>query len=282
MTIATKNGSVILKSGSVAQNCGCCEFDPCSANWRNALSGISVEIEAEDLFYQYQGISTADFNDPVFGISYPAGTKHVYTFAWAGSRINGTKSLTEVPGSQGGQWRYALPFEPPYCFSQFSALSNPFGAPRGNYVLGAAVSSQSIQLFAGFSGRRELSAYGQDGPQSADAMTCSPAANSLTGEYRNDFWSNVLTWSVGFVACANGEISYPALPWERAVNVPFPIESQLPGLLGTSPNIFVVVPASPTPGLSQDNFLAGTEITNWHRPVFRITAINLSFDNPLP
>lgn len=29
MTIATKNGSVILKSGSVAQNCGCCEEGAC-------------------------------------------------------------------------------------------------------------------------------------------------------------------------------------------------------------------------------------------------------------
>jgi hypothetical protein len=279
--IATRNGVPIIKDGKLATNCDCCEFDPCSANWRNALSGISVEIEAEDLFYQYQGISTADFNDPVFGIFHPAGTKHVFTFAWAGSRINGTKSLAKVPGSQ-SQWQYSLPFEPPYCYSQFSAVSNPFGAPRGNYVLGASVSSQALELFAGFSGRRELSAYGQDGPQSFADMTCAQAANSLTGEHRNDFWSSSLTWRVGLVACRSGELSYPALPWERAVNVPFPIESDLPGITGSTPNIFVVVPASPTPGLSQDNFLVGTETTNWHRPVFRVTEISLSFDNPLP
>lgn len=271
----------IVKDGKLATSCGCCEIDPCSANWQQSLSAISVEIEAEDLFYQYQGTSTADYNDPIFGISHPAGTKHVWTFAWAGSQINGTKTLTKIAGFN--QWEYSLPFQAPYCFSQFSAPSNPFGAPRGNYIVAARVGSQSVEVFAGFSGRRELSPYGQDGPASFGDMDCSYAANSLTGESRSDLRpSNSLTWEVGVVSCIGGQISYPALPWDRVVNVPPPTtgtgESALPG---TTTNVSVVVPASPSPGLSQNNFFGGGPL-NWHQPVFRVTGISLVFGNPLP
>lgn len=45
MTIATNNGSVILKSGSVAQNCGCCENIVCSEWFSSLPQTLAVELQ---------------------------------------------------------------------------------------------------------------------------------------------------------------------------------------------------------------------------------------------
>lgn len=301
MTIATKNGSVILKDGSVAQNCGCCGGWWCyppnscgspSADWQKCLSQIRVTIQAEDLFYKYQGVSNADYTEPVFGISYPAGTKQVFTTAWAGSRINGTKTLSKVSDRV---WMYSLPLNAPYCQSQFANTYYGNGqAFYGNYVIGAEVfppPAQTIAIYVGYTVFRDDAQYGTDGPSSLNAISCdlsNPFGIGISQQVQGIRRYLVYTQSpyIGVLACQGSQLTRPAFPISMTVQtLLLPVATTilpsgqgssfrttwLPGVLNS---LSPVVSANPTAGLSEDNFAYGV---NWHKPKFIVTNIEIEF-----
>lgn len=89
MTIATKNGAIIVKDGKFAENCGCCGGWYCSGGDQScvcpteSISGITVSITATDflLHAQYRDIS----NTPNYG-----------SYLHMISRLNGTHALAPL------------------------------------------------------------------------------------------------------------------------------------------------------------------------------------------
>lgn len=273
----------MMLGSSCSPCCGwyCYSANACGssdADWQKCISSIRVSIQAEDLFYQYQGLSTATYTEPNVGITYPAGTKQVFTTGWAGSRINGTKTLTKVSDRW---WTYSLPFSAPYCWSQFANTYSGNGvAYYGNYVIGAEIwpaPSQLVAIYVGFTALREDSEYGENGPASLAAMNClTPSSEEQWRGVRRVSIPSVQP-TVSVSSCEGGIVQWP-LPVSRTVStMSLPIggggarTTFLPGVLDS---LTTVVAASPTQGLAEDNIAYGV---NWYKPKFTVTNIELVF-----
>jgi hypothetical protein len=85
MTIATKNGAIIVKDGSIAENCACCESGwyccPAAACFGDHINNVTVTLSAED--YYLRSFSTFNGNT-------------IYANGFRGSLANGTYSLPRV------------------------------------------------------------------------------------------------------------------------------------------------------------------------------------------
>jgi hypothetical protein len=96
MTLATQNGSLIVKDGKLAENCECCGgwyccFSPaCVAD---SITGVVVTITASDYLRWTRG----QFESPTFGTLYD-----FVSVGFLGSAYAGTHSLTKQPG--GSTW----------------------------------------------------------------------------------------------------------------------------------------------------------------------------------
>lgn len=90
MSIATKNGSVILKSGSVAENCGCCGdwycYNQCADFYCPPSSAVTVSLTAADFLLNF-----IDKFTPYSAWLAPYWIKNTRYFR--GSEITGTHSL---------------------------------------------------------------------------------------------------------------------------------------------------------------------------------------------
>lgn len=83
MTIATKNGSIIVKDGKLAENCGCCGGWYCcrvSQCVSDGIESVTASISASDWSYQLT-------------LSSSCGTKYASAY-FKGSSASATKALT--------------------------------------------------------------------------------------------------------------------------------------------------------------------------------------------
>lgn len=92
MPLATKNGSLIVKDGKVAENCNCCGdwyccFSPaCIAD---SVSSVSVALSAQDYLMWQRFQSNSGFNEYA-------------SYGFLGSSYNGTHALTKQ--ANGSTW----------------------------------------------------------------------------------------------------------------------------------------------------------------------------------
>jgi hypothetical protein len=56
VTIATKNGTIVLKTGRIAQNCACCAVPPCQTDYRNAVRATVVISGGQDAYLQWSEV----------------------------------------------------------------------------------------------------------------------------------------------------------------------------------------------------------------------------------
>lgn len=93
MSIATKNGSVIVKDGSVGTDCGCCGGWYCCAEkacLAASVSSVVVDVSATDYLAQYEMV------DNLIG----PGTPYKSSAGFLGSLIAGTRTLSQTsPGT---------------------------------------------------------------------------------------------------------------------------------------------------------------------------------------
>lgn len=174
MTIATKNGSVIIKDGSVAQNCGCCGgwscYKPensCSSliqQISNTVSAVRLSVTTQSLQYQRthtQTLSPAPgFNAlgcitvlPFFGCSTMEST-----WSFSSENISGTHVLD----------RYLSP-------------SVPSGQIQYRKVVGGVTFSASFGCFGGSLFLSIGAFLDMPGALVADAPTCGDGSYVITG-----------------------------------------------------------------------------------------------------
>ena len=93
MTIATRNGALIVKDGKLAESCGCCGgwyccFSPACVV--DSISSVSVTISAQDYLIWQRALFS--------------GNNNFYSsIGFLGSSYNGTHSLTKQ--SDGSTWK---------------------------------------------------------------------------------------------------------------------------------------------------------------------------------
>lgn len=107
--IATKNGSLVIKDGKLAEDCGCCgsKWYCCASSCAVAEpSAVEVKIEAEDFYAQY-GVSDNLF--PNIGVGQVNFESSACVF---GSAISGTHALTKINAST---WSKLFPASPAGC-----------------------------------------------------------------------------------------------------------------------------------------------------------------------
>jgi hypothetical protein len=118
MPLATKNGSIIVKDGLLAENCGCCGGWYCCADKACVLDGITsatIQISAANYFRtSYYQISASE-------TGYESA-------AFLGNALSGTHSLSSVAGSP-KSWSKL--------FSNYLALPNGGQAPNASIHLGS-------------------------------------------------------------------------------------------------------------------------------------------------
>jgi len=100
MTIATKNGAIIVKDGKLAENCGCCgDWYCCPSNLcpQDAIASVTVTLATVDyLEWAKQG--------------YSGNTWFHTSLGFLGSLYNGSHALTKQ--SSGTQWLKTFPAQP--------------------------------------------------------------------------------------------------------------------------------------------------------------------------
>ena len=94
MTLATKNGSIIVKDGKLAENCGCCgwycfENLDCPCNYSKALPQTLKATLSFSLSSNMYGIVLGNFTGAYLGCS--------RTTPQEAAQINGTYTLTKNP-----------------------------------------------------------------------------------------------------------------------------------------------------------------------------------------
>lgn len=100
MTLATKNGSVIVKNGSIAENCGCCGDWYCcasSACATDVLSSVSVTITAQD-YLRHRRVLHRDTDVVLYE-----------SLGFGGSSISGVYSLVKTTASGTGEIEWVAP-----------------------------------------------------------------------------------------------------------------------------------------------------------------------------
>lgn len=96
MTLATKNGSLIVKDGSLAENCGCCGGWYCCAEpacFSGRITGVSATLTVDDYLQQSRFDYTSGFE----------GSTH-FSSAIAGSAMSRQYTLTA--DANGTAWSY--------------------------------------------------------------------------------------------------------------------------------------------------------------------------------
>jgi hypothetical protein len=118
MTLATKNGSLIVKDGKLAENCECCGgwyccFSPaCVAD---SITGVTVTITASDYLRWTRG----QFESPTFGTLYD-----FLSVGFLGSAYAGTHALTKQPS--GSTWTKSFATSPhSTCIADIEFLIQP-------------------------------------------------------------------------------------------------------------------------------------------------------------
>ena len=111
MTIATKNGSVIIKDGSVAQNCGCCRSLICGCN----LSGVTVPesflLSTSDItFYFVSQTGSRDMSGVAPLLSILASNRQV------------SASINQMLSSRDNRVVYTTPLSSGECFAASAEL----------------------------------------------------------------------------------------------------------------------------------------------------------------
>jgi hypothetical protein len=98
MTLATKNGSLIVKDGKIAENCGCCGgwyCCPAEACMNELINSVSVTIGASD--YLKQAFQSLGFCSPV--------RREYSSVGFLGSSLAGTFSLNK---QNNGTWSHTF------------------------------------------------------------------------------------------------------------------------------------------------------------------------------
>ena len=117
--LATKNGSLIVKDGKLAEDCVCCGewyccFSPaCVAD---SLSSVSVAISAQDYLIWQHGYTSGS-----------SGITNTYlSYGFLGSLYNGTHSLTKQ--SDGNTWKKTFqPTPHSTCLGDLSLVTSSTG-----------------------------------------------------------------------------------------------------------------------------------------------------------
>jgi hypothetical protein len=98
MTLATQNGSLIVKDGKLAENCGCCGDGwyccPDQACIGYSISSATVTVSASDYLKQTTSSLLGCSNGPL---------REYASVGFLGSALAGTKSLSK---QSNGTWRY--------------------------------------------------------------------------------------------------------------------------------------------------------------------------------
>jgi hypothetical protein len=119
MTLATKNGSLIVKNGRLAENCGCCgeEWECCPDKdcQLSALTTATVTIQASDYLEHFTNSMT-----PPSGFNFLRVSRGV-----KGSSHSGTWT---VPITLNNYSSVAFPNQPSGCSGGFSLYVDSFGA----------------------------------------------------------------------------------------------------------------------------------------------------------
>ena len=114
MPIATKNGSLIVKDGNIAESCGCCGGWYCCASPSCVpldVSSVSVSITAEDYLAKYNMRDNLIF----------ANSPYKSSAGFLGSLFSGTRQLTKVASTQSpamSRWETTYSGFPAGCGSQ--------------------------------------------------------------------------------------------------------------------------------------------------------------------
>jgi hypothetical protein len=107
MPLATKNGSLIVKDGLLAENCGCCGGWYCCADKACLAkpSSVTLSVVAEDFYAQYGMADTGG------GVSFESSA------CAFGSSISGTHSLTQIAAEAGysSTWKKTFSAVPAGC-----------------------------------------------------------------------------------------------------------------------------------------------------------------------
>jgi hypothetical protein len=105
MPLATKNNSIIIKDGKLAENCGCCGGWYCCADKACLAkpSSVTLSVVAEDFYAQYSATDN-------FG-AYQSSA------CFFGSAINGTHTLTSITptGGYSSAWQKTFSAAPSGC-----------------------------------------------------------------------------------------------------------------------------------------------------------------------
>ena len=175
MPLATKNNSLIVKDGKLAENCGCCGPWYCSTNvccvnnkstivgemdtLLSTASSVSVTISSQDVLTQY----TCNMRNDLF-------CKDILSFGFTGyfpgDALTGTFALTK---QRSGVWAYSYPTSSTLC---------------GSSITLAKYSPRKMQLSLSTQGRVRID-YGSQTPPSKNDITCafvSPSSNEKTRE----------------------------------------------------------------------------------------------------
>lgn len=169
MPLATKNGLLIVKDGSIAGNCGCC-----AKNWYccppaaciAVPSSVSVTIAAEDYYTQY---TCSD----VFAESYQSSA------IFLGNAMNGTTALTRISGGSGdgstsSVWQTIFSAVPAGCPAMTLRFELATSSPTST-VVGARMYLDTTRIYS----------YSPGGVLSPSQLTCSlPTGTNLSGAYR--------------------------------------------------------------------------------------------------
>ena len=166
MPLATKNGSLIVNSGSIAEDCNCC-----SRNWYCCPpaaciarpSSVSVAIAAQDYYAQY---SMSDH--PSDAGSYQSSA------IFLGNAMNGTRALTRTNlGSLGSEWS-----------AQFSAVPAGCAPLNLRFVLGAGENRSTVLSARMYLDTTTITYYDKTNVLPAAALSCSVSGgDKITGGY---------------------------------------------------------------------------------------------------
>lgn len=174
MSIATKNGSIIIKDGKLAESCGCCGGWYCCADKACLAkpSSVTLSIVAEDFYAQH-------LCEDNFG-------GYQSSVCFFGSAINGTHTLTSIAptGGYSSAWQKTFAAAPSGC------------APS---VFTLELSANSRITFADFFYRFTGPVFyyaSESAVKSKDEMSCGAPASGIEQAYFRGTPLNATTsWS---------------------------------------------------------------------------------------